>query len=242
MKLWKQKVLTDMLGKDVARFVLFGASAIPGVPLDIQGRMSMGNMIPASDILKLSNTDRLKSAVEVAGAPGGFVQQVLRGVSAVGSSGVSEGVKEFAPVAVKNFLQGVDMLQTGMYRDYLGRQVVKTDTYDAIVKIIGFQPSVVADESRRSRAVQEMVTLVRERENEIAHKWAEGMFLHDNGMVREAMDELRAWNERNPDLRIRITPEQIRRRVKEMSLTREQRVAKSAPKEIRSTVRRELGM
>jgi hypothetical protein len=242
MKLWKQKVLTDMLGKDVARFVLFGASAIPGVPLDIQGRMSMGNMIPASDILKLSNTDRLKSAVEVAGAPGGFVQQVLRGVSAVGSGGVSEGVKEFAPVAIKNFLQGVDMLQTGMYRDYLGRQVVKTDTYDAIAKIIGFQPSVVADESRRSRAVQEMVTLVRERESEIAHKWAEGMFLKDNGMVREAMDELRAWNERNPDLRIRITPEQIRRRVKEMSLTREQRVAKSAPKEIRSTVRRELGL
>jgi hypothetical protein len=242
MKLWKQKVLTDMLGKDVARFVLFGASAIPGVPLDIQGRLSMGNLIPASDILKLSNTDRLKSAVEVAGAPGGFVQQVLRGVSAVGSGGVSEGVKEFAPVAVKNFLQGVDMLQTGMYRDYLGRQVVKTDTYDAIAKIIGFQPSVVADESRRSRAVQEMVTLVRERESQIAHKWAEGMFLHDNGMVREAMDELRAWNERNPDLRIRITPEQIRRRVKEMSLTREQRVAKSAPKEIRSTVRRELGL
>jgi hypothetical protein len=129
-----------------------------------------------------------------------------------------------------------------MYRDYLGRQVVKTDTSDAIVKIIGFQPSAVAEESRRSRAVQEMVTLVRERESEIAHKWAEGMFLKDNGMVREAMDELRSWNERNPDLRIKITPDQIRRRVKEMSLTREQRIAKSAPKEVRSTVRRELGL
>ena len=49
-----------------------------------------------------------------------------------------------------------------------------------------------------------------------------------------------AWNIRNPEQRIVITPEQIRRRVQEASIERSVRLIKAAPKEIRGQVAESL--
>lgn len=45
--------------------------------------------------------------------------------------------------------------------------------------------------------------------------------------------QLKAWNERNPEMPIRIVPRQIGERVKAMAMSREQRFVKSVPKEMR---------
>lgn len=240
-KAWKMELLTSVLGKDVANFVLFGASTIPGVPLDVQGRMSMGNLIPGSDFLKPSNTDQARSIAEVAGAPGGFFKQIFEGGKEIATGNVGRGMSMMAPVAIQNILKGADMLQTGLYRDMSGKAVVPVSEIDAVVKVLGFQPNDVAREIRRTRTVTEMVKLAKEREKDIAAKWAEGIFLGDTSMVRDAMDELRDWNSHNPDLRIRISPDQISRRLREMRATRAERIQRSAPREIRATVRQELG-
>ena len=43
-----------------------------------------------------------------------------------------------------------------------------------------------------------------------------------------------AWNLRNPELRIAINPQQIRERVQNSMMTREQRLMRTTPKEIRA--------
>jgi hypothetical protein len=58
--------------------------------------------------------------------------------------------------------------------------------------------------------------------------------------VQDARAQLKAWNERNPDSPIRIQIQQIIKRVNAMSMSKEDRIARTAPKEIKAAVRREL--
>lgn len=232
-KLWKRQIVQSVVGKDAGDFVLYGLSAIPGAPLDVQGRMSMGNLIPGTAIFKPSNTAGARDALDILGPIGGLANQIM--------TGVTEGKPSaFLPVALQNVGKGIDMLQTGMYRDMKGKNVIKTDAMDAVTKIIGFQPNDVADAMRTTAMVNEQVKLAKETEKDIAGKWAEGVALGKPDLVREAMQEVRDWNRRNPEAPIRITPQQVRRRAQQMMMTREERIGKLAPKEMRDTIRREL--
>ena len=59
-------------------------------------------------------------------------------------------------------------------------------------------------------------------------------------MVKQAVARMMTWNRDNPESRIRITTQQIAQRVREANLSREQRFIKSAPKEIRGQVVKDL--
>ena len=58
--------------------------------------------------------------------------------------------------------------------------------------------------------------------------------------VTQAQEQLAAWNQRNPDARIAINRVQIARMARDMRATREDRVIRAAPKELRGRVAEEL--
>jgi hypothetical protein len=236
----KREWLAGVFGEAFAGFLMFGGSAIPGVPLDVQGRLGLGNLIPGSALFKRSEPDKGRELVEALGPVGGLAKSVAEGIGKLQSGSPAAAMGSAAPLAVQNAIKGMEMAQMGMYRDQKGRRVLDTDAYDAFVKAVGFQPANVAAESRRVREAQQNVRLAREVETEIAEKWATGMFEHDGAKVAKAIDELRTWNTANPESRIAIFPAQIQRRVREMAMTRGARVMKAAPKELRAGVTDEL--
>ena len=85
-----------------------------------------------------------------------------------------------------------------------------------------------------------MIGLNRIKESEIANRWAQGVFEKDPDKVQAAKDDLTQWNADNPESPIRINMVQIARRVREMNMSKTERIAKTAPKEIRQQVRTEL--
>lgn len=88
--------------------------------------------------------------------------------------------------------------------------------------------------------VQRQISLNKIREAEIANKWAMGMFRKDSELIREARSDLAEWNRDNPNTPIQIKMPQIIKRVRQMNLNKTDRIAKTAPKEIRNQVRDEL--
>jgi hypothetical protein len=85
-----------------------------------------------------------------------------------------------------------------------------------------------------------MIAFAQMKESEIADRWAMGVFKGDQTVTQSAKDELAQWNSDNPSTPIVIKPAQIRRRVHEMRMSKEERLAKTAPKEIRNAVKQEL--
>jgi hypothetical protein len=233
---------------------MHGASHLPGVPLDVQGRLGMGNLIPGTSAGKLSTADVGKEVAEMLGPVGSLGKNIVEGGKALlggDLKGASKALPILGSAAIQNVIQAVDMWQTGMYRNSRGAKVIDTTPTEAVIKGIGFQPTSVAAKSKRDMEQNQDIALHKAIEARIASAWAQGRFelaIAKNGAqvadaqekIREARKQLADWNEKNPEAKIVITPQQIMSRVGQLRLTREQRTVKRAPREIRSGVRREL--
>jgi hypothetical protein len=243
-----RKWATDILGTHGAQFVMHGASHLEGVPLDVQGRLGMGNLIPGTSALKLSTADAGKEALDVLGPIGAFTKNAIEGGKDVFSGDVGQGLGKMAPVAVQNVMKAVDMWRTGMYRDTKGRKVIDTTPTEAAIKGIGFQLTRVAEDSKLAGEKYQNLALHKKIKDDISEKWAQGRFelvIASNDAQREtaekkitdAKDDLAKWNDKNPEDRIKVDPLAIQRRVREMRVDRNERLIKHAPREMRQQMR-----
>lgn len=235
-KLWKARVLNDAIGADAADFALHGFSALPGFPLDVAGRLGLGNLIPGTGLLLKSKADKSSEVAEAIGPLGSTVMNTVKAIPSLLSGDLWKVNQVAGPTALKNLGKAIEMYQTGEYRDMAGRKVVDVTPGDALVKAIGFQPAEVARDSRKVQMANQQVGLARNIEAEIASQWAAGIVDKEPEKVAKARERLREWNRANPESRIAITQQQIQRRVKEMRKPRDERFTKSAPKEMRGTV------
>ena len=238
----KQEFFTGILGRDGAQFVERGISGIAGVPIDVAGRMGMGNLIPGTGLLT-KKQDHTRDVLELLGPAGDLAKRTFDATGKLVDGnllGRTGALATMSPTATRNVIQAIDMANTGMYRDTTGKKVIDVDGYDVLAKSIGFQPNDVARVQSATRQVQNMIGQNKMRESEIADQWAQGLFEKDADKVLAARDALARWNEANPAAPIRIAFPQIIKRVKAMREDKVTRMAKTAPKEIRAAVRKEL--
>jgi Large polyvalent protein-associated domain 5/ADP-Ribosyltransferase in polyvalent proteins/Large polyvalent protein-associated domain 1 len=219
----KTKFVSQIVGRDAAEFVMRGGSAMPGFPIDVAGRMGMSNLLPGTGMLLKSKTDKTSDLLDVLGPAGGVVRDAIKG--------------EFLPIAFRNAVQGVEMGFTGYYKDGKGRNVLPVTGLESVAKGIGFQPATIARESRSVSTAQQNIALVKNIEADIADDMAQARIEGSDDKYNKARKKLQDWNSNNPEAKIRITPEQIARRIREIKLGRAERVIKSAPKEIRNQTR-----
>jgi hypothetical protein len=235
----RQQFLENVLGKTFGNFADKGISGLPGMPIDIAARFGMGNMIPGTGLLT-KKADHTRDVLEIAGPAGDFAARGFRAANEVTEGRLLQAGLSVAPKAAANWAKAAEMANMGFYTDTRGRKVIDTDGYDAFAKFVGFQPSAVARTQEATRDVQQLIGVAKMKESEIADRMARAVFKNDTAAAQSAREEVTAWNKRNPDSPIRITPSQIRKRVMEMRKTKEQRVAGTATKEVRAQVQREL--
>lgn len=220
------RFLVATLGDGFADFLQHGASTIPGMPFDVSARLGMADLLPGTGLLKKSETSKENQVLEAFGVAGSFVRDGLKG--------------EFKPIAIRNLAKGIEMYDRGIYTDSRGRTVMEVDGVDAAVKSIGLQPSNVASESRAVRMQFEKRALFSKVKGEISEAMALAQFENDPAKVKDARAKLEAWNEKNPEARIVLNSQAIRRRVVEMRRDRSERFIRSTPKELRTGTREAL--
>ena len=224
------------LGKMAGEVATRGLSAIPGFPIDVSLRMGLGNLLPGTGALLRSNTDRARDVLEFAGAAGSLAKSVMDSGNKMLSGSPVDAALGVAPIAIQNIAKAMQMWNTGEYRNTRGQKVMNTDTVDAVMKGVGFQPAQIARESAAMGEVQRSVQLAKNVEGQIAEKWAQGLNDGDQAKVADARADLRAWNEKNPEAPMRITMQQVIQRVRQMRMSREQRAVRNAPREMRPAV------
>jgi hypothetical protein len=235
----RKQLLEEMLPKGIADFIDKGVSGLPGAPLDVSGRLGMGNLIPGTGVL-LEKTSHTRDVMEIAGPMGDFATRILSGTRKVLTGDVAGGVLEVSPTAVRNAAKGVDMATTGMYRDAKGYKVLDTNTLEAALKSIGFQPASVATVQEANGRNQQAKNFYNLQAQEIRSKWARGIFEDKQSVVDEARADIADWNRKNPDQPMLITVPSVMSKVREMRKPKDQRIADSAPKAMRAQMREEL--
>lgn len=235
----KQEFLESLFGRVLADFIDRGVSGLPGAPLDVSGRLGMGNLIPGTGLLT-EKTSHTRDVLEIAGPMGDFASRVASGTRKVLGGDIGSGILEMSPGAVRNAAKGVDMMATGMYRDAKGYKVLDTNVLEAAMKSIGFQPASVATIQGANMLNQKAKAFYNLKAQEIRSMWAAGIFEKDQGKVERARQAIADWNRRNPDQPMAIRVPDIMRRVREMSLSKDERIAKTAPKAMRQQMREDL--
>jgi hypothetical protein len=234
----KQELLESVFGEAGAGFVERGISGLPGMPLDVSGRLGMGNLLPGTGIFK-EKTDHTRDVLELVGPAGDLAKRVASGGRSILTGDVGAGLLKVSPVAVRNAAKGADMAARGMYRDDKGYKVIDTTLTEAVMKAIGFQPASVAKVQEANFINQQAKNFYSMQAQEIRALWARGIFEQNQDLVADARAQVEDWNRKNPDQRMVIAMPAVFKRVREMSKTKDQRIADTAPKAMRQALREE---
>lgn len=234
----KRDFVAKLLGKEASGYVLYGISH--GLPLDVAGRMSAGNLLPGTGIFKKSEIDKTRDVKEFFGAAGGLADNAMRSIGKAQEADAAGTLKAIMPKAMQDVYKSYDMIHTGEYHDTKGRLVAKATPLDAFIKLIGFQPTHLAEDSRTRTMLMQESSLLKATQGAIYERWAQGIAEGDGTKTATARAELSKWNSNNPDSIIIPKMSDIQRRVKQIKQTADDRFIKATPKQLRKDAAAEL--
>lgn len=236
MKRTKREWAYKTLGQGFGDLALYGISS--HLPIDVAGRMGLGNFFPATGILKPSGEgNRAQDIMELGGpAVSGLGRQVFDAYDAASMGNYGKAAMTLMPTAIKNVATGADMAATGKAKDMKGR--IKTDVTpgEGFAKAIGLNPTVVAEKNRANMPINQDLALQRLVEASVVDQWARGVATGDNTDIEAAKARMENWNRKNPDTPVSISAQQIRAKAKTMLTPTDTRLLKGAPKEMRGRV------
>lgn len=235
-KQWRKEALAGIVGKELAEFMEQGISGLPGAPIDVSGRLGMGNLLPGTGLL-LTKQSRERDLLEVVGPAGDLV---MRGFKAGGKALTGDfggAALEVSPTAVRNAAKGLDMAASGMYKDTKGYKVIDTTLGEAVAKAIGFQPKSVAEIQEANSFMQRSKSFYSLTSSEIKAQWADALFRKDEGALARVRERLADWNKNNPEQPIVVKMPDVWKKVREMGKDRIDRVADNSPKALRQQMR-----
>ena len=239
VKQWRRQALQDIVGDGLAEFIESGVSGLPGAPIDISGRLGMGNLLPGTGLL-LTKQNRERDLLDVAGPAGDLLARGFTAGRKLLTGDVGGAAMDLAPTAARNLAKGADMLATGSYRDAKGYKVLDTTALEALAKAAGFQPRSVAQVQEGNSFLMRSKSFYQHTSAEIKAQWARALFEKDEAALQRVRQRVADWNRRNPEQPITVRMPDIWRRVREMGKERSQRIADSAPRALRQQMRQAL--
>ena len=238
-KQWRKELLANVVGKELGEFMEQGLSGLPGAPIDVSGRLGMGNLLPGTGLF-LNKPNRERDLMEIVGPAGDLVARGFTGARKLLGGDVAGAALEVSPTAVRNLAKGADMVATGMYRDTKGYKVIDTTLAEAAAKAIGFQPKSVAEVQEANSFMQRSKSFYTQTSSEIKAQWADALFRKDEAAVQRVRERLADWNRDNPEQPIVVKMPDVWKRVREMNKDRSDRIADTAPKALRAQMRNEV--
>ena len=242
-KQWRKEALAGIVGKELGEFMEQGLSGLPGAPIDVSGRLGMGNLLPGTGLL-LTKQSRERDLLEVVGPAGDLVsrgfaagRELVGGVMNLDPSAAGRAALEVSPTAVRNAVKGLDMAASGMYKDTKGYKVIDTTLAEAVAKAVGFQPKSVAEIQEANSFMQRAKSFYSLTSSEIKAQWADALFRKDEGALARVRERLAAWNQNNPEQPIVVKMPDVLKKVREMGKDRIDRIADNSPKALRQQMR-----
>lgn len=221
-------------GETLAKLFLRGASSAGW--MDVSARLGMQNLLPGTSLLKPSSSarEKVRDITEIGGPAASLVSSIGDALAALATGRPAAALETVVPVAVRNAWRGARTLATGEMRDERGRLLLPDATVgEGAGQLIGFNPQRRGAQSRAMADSAADRRLMATKRAEVVNQWVDGAITGDEEKIAKARDALRDWNTTNPDLRIVISQDTLKRQLAESRLTQRQRFIKALPKSLR---------
>jgi hypothetical protein len=210
---------------------LYGLSSL--TPFDMT-RLGMGRILPTQWMVARTPGDIARSLVEIVGPVGGLGQQMQNAFDKGADEGFLAGVSQLAPTAVVNAKKGIEMWQTGEYRNARGAKVGEVNKLESVGKGLGFQPQSIASKNRAIRAGLQDVTVQKDTQAMFVNQYARAVRDNDEKEQARIMQKIEEWNQKNPEVEVVLTRESVVNAIRSMNLDAEGRLLKSTPRRMRA--------
>jgi hypothetical protein len=187
----------DLLLKG-ASYNVFGA--------DLQGSLSVGQVIPGLDALAMEG-DFPSRIANAAGDIGGAGASVMLEFMKAMASNEPFGINKFTramPTFAKNVKQGYDVLTTGEFKNSQGDVVAEATQADAVMKMLGVQPHGMSQESEMRFVQKDAAKFWLARRDYVVTKYYRAVKEQDSDAMDQAREDLMTFNSEvvSPSLRL----------------------------------------
>jgi hypothetical protein len=221
-----------LLGEAIGPVVVNGISRA-GLPFDVASRVGMGNLIPATGILKPSSLGSTREVSELWGPTAGVVKDIGTAIEQAARGQKVRAGYALLPRALKGVVDGTTAWVTGDAVDRFGRPLIPVSATEAAFKFLGFNPTRVAQFNEAKYSILERDSLRKAMEQTYMANMAQAAVKRDQAGVAKAQRDIADWNKTNPDTPIKWTPAQLRARIRSLKLTNSARFLKALSPELR---------
>lgn len=233
-------------GEIVSQMVRHGVFS--PTPFNIGSRVSMGNILPGTGLLKTSEDRKLQEFSEALGPAAGVIKGAVEGAELLAEGQVNRAIEKAAPIAIGNIFKGMRQFEDERETTSTGNKVVDFEGYEKGLlpagKSIGFQSNKVSKYWREMMEAMQDERFFREAESRILDAWARGVIQGDKELIDHARSNLREYNGKigkRSNLRdITLVKRRINQRVKNMRRSGRERLLKSVSPARRGDVARGL--
>lgn len=203
-----RKFLVDMLGEGPARVLLGGvANEVTGA--DIAGRVSLSQLWFRDADRELDGRGTYYNLLEQAAGPmGGVLKNTLVGKQLMDEGHVMRGVETVLPKALKDVLKSLRYATEGV-NNLRGDPIVPdANVRQLVLQLAGFTPAEVAERYDANRALKNYEQHILDRRSRLVDAFALATRTGDAGGRADAMQQIRKFNTKWPE--IRITPRTLK--------------------------------
>lgn len=234
-KKWLDKHTRRIFGQFMGNALMQGVPSSV-LPWDVSQRMSMGNLLPATAIGKISETDKFRDVRDAMGPIASLIYGAASGAENILKGNFVDAAKLALPVAAQNAIKGGQMLATGKALDAKGQLIGPITKTEAAGKAVGLNPNVVASDTRVKASIANDENTVAQLKADIYQRYINGLVQQNPKDIQEAFRAVTAWNKANPTLPIILNPREINQKVSAAYMDLQQRTIKQAPKALRAEV------
>ena len=225
------KLLEDLYPGS-SKFLLTGALN-QVMPIDIGGRVSLGNVIPGTGFF-LSGSDKYREIKDIFGPAYGFLEQsgefAYLAASAPLSSTVttSDALRKAPSTTVRNFADAFAYLKNGTVVDKRGYTVTEDmGSMLLLGRLLGFYPKEAADQYGAIKYAKRVTDYQRNVTTEFKQAWLKG----NKSQRRSIEKSVKEWNKtaKGTPMEIRNFRKNVRKAEKEARKTAAQRTLRSSP-------------
>lgn len=237
-----RELIKDLVGDNkMAQWLTYGGLSDYGAPFNLASRLGVEHLIPASDFFDETNQDKKSSLMELLGPTGTNLNRIATSIDDL-SKGVGwrNTLLDGLPSGPKSLFQGIDAYQRGAFYNNKGQKIMDASTSDAIYKAFGFDPSGLAQTNRLLEQTSANADNIKNMKDIIYNKMARAVVNNDSDLRQEAIQQMRDFNAENPTETLRFNPKEVSNLVKQMKVDKLLREERTAPKELRGSVAREV--
>ena len=196
-----RQALTAVFGPDISRMISRGVASETGI--DFADRLSLQDLWIREPDKDVEGKDANYYLIKTLFGPlAGITENMLVGLKMMQDGNAERGLEKMLPNTLSSALKAARMASEGGATSLQGNMIYETNAYEKGLQALGFKPSGLAEQQIKNSALKNRESAILDTKSRLMGIAARAKMNGNAERYQDAMEDIAAFNERNPSMRI----------------------------------------